>query len=50
MPAPPHVLALDAATLRYGRFVQAGGGWELRELRRVELPAGPSSPACSAAR
>jgi hypothetical protein len=25
--------------LRYGRFVQAGGTWELRELRRVELGA-----------
>ncbi|HET9767380.1 MAG TPA: hypothetical protein VFS60_11070 [Thermoanaerobaculia bacterium] len=37
--APPHVFALDAGTLRYGRFVEAGGGWELRELRRVELPA-----------
>ena len=37
--APPHVFALDAGTLRYGRFVEAGGGWELRELRRIELPA-----------
>jgi type IV pilus assembly protein PilM len=37
--APPHVFALDERTLRYGRFVQAGGGWELRELRRLELPA-----------
>jgi type IV pilus assembly protein PilM len=35
--APPHVFALDAATLRYGRFVHAGDSWELRELRRVEL-------------
>lgn len=39
VPAPPHVFALDEAALRYGRFVQAGAGWELRELRRVELPA-----------
>lgn len=39
VPAPPHVFALDEKTLRYGRFVQAGGAWELRELRRVELPA-----------
>jgi hypothetical protein len=39
VPAPPHVFSLDATTLRYGRFVQAGEGWELRELRRVELPA-----------
>jgi len=39
VPAPPHVFALDEKTLRYGRFVQAGGTWELRELRRVELPA-----------
>jgi len=39
VPAPPHVFALDAGTLRYGRFVNAGGSWELRELRRVELPA-----------
>lgn len=39
VPAPPHVFALDEGALRYGRFVQAGAGWELRELRRVELPA-----------
>ncbi len=39
VPAPPHVFALDAASLRYGRFVQASGGWELRELRRAELAA-----------
>lgn len=38
VPAPPHVFALDAGTLRYGRFVQAGGSWELRELRRTDLP------------
>ena len=44
VPAPPHVFALDAATLRYGRFVQAGGGWELREMRRVELPAETFQP------
>jgi len=37
--APPHVFALDARVLRYGRFVPSGGGWELRELRRAELPA-----------
>jgi len=44
VPAPPHVFALDAATLRYGRFVQAGGSWELRELRRTELPAESFQP------
>ena len=44
VPAPPHVFALDAARLRYGRFVQAGGSWELRELRRVELPAESFQP------
>jgi hypothetical protein len=37
--APPHVFALDGTTLRYGRFVAADGSWELRELRRSELPA-----------
>src|SRR6185436_904705 len=42
--APPHVFALDAGTLRYGRFVYAGGGWELRELRRIELPAESFQP------
>ena len=35
--APPHVFALDATTLRYGRFVEADASWELRELRRTEL-------------
>ena len=44
VPAPPHVFALDAATLRYGRFVLAGGAWELRELRRTELPADSFQP------
>src|SRR6185503_2633745 len=42
--APPHVFALDAATLRYGRFVRAGDSWELRELRRAELPAESFQP------
>jgi hypothetical protein len=42
--APPHVFALDAATLRYGRFVESGAGWELRELRRVELGADTFQP------
>jgi hypothetical protein len=42
--APPHVFALDAGTLRYGRFVQSGGAWELRELRRLELPADAFQP------
>jgi hypothetical protein len=37
--APPHVFALDERRLAYGRFVAAGAGHELRELRRVELPA-----------
>jgi hypothetical protein len=44
VPAPPHVFALDAAALRYGRFVEAGDGWELRELRRLELPAESFQP------
>lgn len=44
VPAPPHVFALDATTLRYGRFVQAGASWELRELRRVDLPADSFQP------
>jgi len=37
--APPHVFALDERALRYARFVKSGAGWELREMRRVELPA-----------
>jgi len=44
VPAPPHVFSLDAAALRYGRFVEAGSTWELRELRRVELPADSFQP------
>jgi hypothetical protein len=44
VPAPPHVFALDATTLRYGRFVPSAAGWELRELRRVELPAESFQP------
>jgi hypothetical protein len=39
VPAPPHVFALDERRLAYGRFVATGTGHELRELRRVELPA-----------
>lgn len=42
--APPHVFALDATTLRYGRFVEADGSWELRELRRAELGADAFQP------
>jgi hypothetical protein len=42
--APPHVFALDATTLRYGRFVEAGESWELRELRRAELGADAFQP------
>ena len=42
--APPHVFALDGGTLRYGRFVQSGSAWELRELRRLELPADAFQP------
>jgi type IV pilus assembly protein PilM len=44
VPAPPHVFSLDAASLRYGRFVESGSTWELRELRRVELPADSFQP------
>jgi hypothetical protein len=40
VPPPPHVLALDERTLAYARIAPgAGGSFELRELRRVELPA-----------
>ncbi len=42
--APPHVFALDATTLRYGRFVEADSTWELRELRRAELGADAFQP------
>ena len=44
VPAPPHVFALDERRLAYGRFVPGGGGHELRELRRVELPPESFAP------
>jgi type IV pilus assembly protein PilM len=44
VPAPPHAFALDERRLAYGRFEAAGGGHELRELRRVELPPDSFAP------
>lgn len=44
VPAPPHVFALDERRVAYGRFVASGGGHELRELRRVELPPDAFAP------
>jgi hypothetical protein len=39
--APPHVFALDAEGLRYGRFGRQGGaGYVFEEQRAVALPAG----------
>jgi hypothetical protein len=40
VPPPPHVLALGDGALAYARIAPAaaGGPFELRELRRVELP------------
>jgi hypothetical protein len=45
VPAPPHVFALEAGRLRYGRFLRASGGTlEFEEQRAVELPAGLFPP------
>jgi hypothetical protein len=42
---PPHVLALDERELTYARIAaRSGGGWELRELRRQELPPETFAP------
>ena len=38
MPAPPHVLALDAERLRYGQFLRDRHGWRFRHFREVALP------------
>ncbi|MCZ6506669.1 MAG: hypothetical protein O7A04_01285 [Acidobacteria bacterium] len=37
---PPHVFALDASALAYGRFVRAESGFEVEDLSRRELPEG----------
>jgi hypothetical protein len=39
VPAPPHVFALEAGRLRYGRFNREGGGFRFAESHSVELPA-----------
>ena len=45
VPPPPHVFALDERAVAYARIAPiAGGGHELRELRRLELPAGSFAP------
>ena len=38
VPAPPHVFALDAQRLRYGRFAREGAGLRFLESHAVELP------------
>lgn len=39
VPAPPHVFALEAGRLRYGRFNRESGGFSFAEAHAVELPA-----------
>jgi hypothetical protein len=39
VPPPPHVLAVEGRRLSYARIVGSSQAYELRELRRVELPA-----------
>ncbi len=36
--APPHVFALEAERLRYGRFARESGGFRFAEAHAVELP------------
>ena len=45
VPPPPHVFAVDERQVAYGRIAPtAGGAYELREMRRVELPADTFAP------
>jgi type IV pilus assembly protein PilM len=38
LPVPPHIFAVDAQGLRYGRFARANGSYELEEYHEVDSP------------